>query len=392
MARSSVVVFTFEGLSTAPLGPYGCSWLDTPGIDRLAASSIIFDRYYACSTDPHIVLRKCLSIDHSPTTLAKLASLLGMPTLFFTDSAAAIELPEVQDFDQCTLVQASESQDLADDFEDTSLGRLLAAAFTNRESLGDTPHLLWVHSAALVQQWDAPLDFRSSDDLDLDVLDDQESDAGAALRQALYAIKPPSIELTDSHDPDLLIAWMAAYAAQVRLIDTLLEVVVQAFADQPETTVVLTSTGGFALGENGYVGAAQQPPKSSRLHLPMIFRSPTGLPLRCGKPVLSDRFSIALADVIREAESPSQDSLLEQTLPRNWAEPQESTEPILEIIDDVGVPESHVTTYRIAPGWFYVANPGGDEELYLKPDDRHDVNDVAKLSEDIVDQFRNWAN
>lgn len=386
-----IVVLTFEGLATSPLGPYGCSWLETPGLDRLSSSGVVFDRFYACSTDPTVVLQRYLTIEGSPTSAAKLASLLGMPTLFFTDCPAAAELPDVQDFDQCTLVETGEIEALASEVEETSLGRLFAAALSRPELTAEGSYLLWIHSSALVRNWDAPLEFRESDDLVAEDDDDQQGLLSDEVLAALNSLKPPSKDLSDEDDPDSLIAWMAAYGAQVRLIDTLVDVAFGSLGLQPGERLILASTGGFTLGENGKLGVTSHLPKSSRLHLPLLIRAHGMAPLRCLTPVLSNRLSVTLADLIREEASPSTDSLLEEISPDRWADARETTEPIFEITDDLRQSNGAITTYRVSPGWFYISNPDGREELYLKPDDRYDVNDVAKLSPNVIEQFRAWS-
>jgi hypothetical protein len=392
MQKRSIVVFTFDALSLAAFGPYGCSWLETPGMDQLAARSVIYDRAFACSTDPRIVLSRCLATESGEMSVPKLARSLGMPTLFFTDSAEAADLSVVNDFDQCILVESPDSVSLADDFEETAMARLLAAAFDRRESLAETPHVLWIHAACLSQRWDAPVDFRESDDIDPDLLQESNNEEGADLRSAFYASLPPSVRI-DKEDPDLLLAHMAAYGAQVRVIDSLMEVAMDAFSAEQDTAVIVASTGGISLGHDGWIGTDAGSPKSARLHVPLIMRIPACEPIRCGKPVLTDRLCATLIDLLKtDSETGSlkmtEGSLLEEAEPERWAEYQDDQHPILSITDERGQQAGSPSQYRLSPGWFYIQDGVGNEQLYLKPDDRHDVNNIATLRPEVLEIFR----
>jgi hypothetical protein len=397
MTKRSMVILTIDGLATSGLSPYGCSWLETPGMDRLASQAIVFDRLYAVSNDPRVVLSRYLAAEDGTGCVAELATQLGMPTLFFTDSPDIIDLPAVNRFDQCTLIDAIEAtgasapgSKIESEIENTAFGRLLASALARRETLGDTPHLVWIHASSLLRHWDAPESLRESDDLDFESIEESEADQLEDLRSALLADVPRDLRLSEDDHPDLLLAWMAAYGGQIRVIDTLIEVLFDALEDEPETMLAVASTCGFALGENGWIGPSAGPPRSSRLHLPMIIKAPEFEPIRCGRPSTSDGFSASIACWLRgEANAVG---LLAQTDPQAWAEPLDPLDPILEIADDLGVDQASSETgsekIRISPGWLAVDRADGGSELYLKPDDRYDANDVATLRPEIVAWFR----
>ena len=46
------IVVTFDRLALRMLGCYGSEWVETPNLDRLAASSMVFDRHFAENVDP----------------------------------------------------------------------------------------------------------------------------------------------------------------------------------------------------------------------------------------------------------------------------------------------------------------------------------------------------
>ncbi|MCH7687102.1 MAG: hypothetical protein IH899_10550 [Planctomycetes bacterium] len=45
------IVVTFDRLALRMLGCYGSEWVETPNLDRLAASSMVFDRHFAEDVD-----------------------------------------------------------------------------------------------------------------------------------------------------------------------------------------------------------------------------------------------------------------------------------------------------------------------------------------------------
>ena len=386
MSFPSVTVLTVDSLAITPLGCYGCSWLETPGFNRLSAQSLLFDRMYVPSTDPEKVLASYL---HG---VAKLASEQNMPTLFFTDLASAVEIPGARDFDQCTLVdtgfahlpqRSAYSPLIADDLEGTSLGQLFAAASARRETIGNSPHLMWIHAGSLNHVWDAPLELRESDDLDPDLLQGSDDDEGSELRAAFFATRPPHKQLIETDDPDLKLAWMAAYGAQVSVIDSLLSVLLDIETDSQESVILFASTSGFALGETGWIGGQAGPPRSSRLQVPMMVSIPKIQPLRVGRPLLSSRLAATLGEIVDSTRRP--ESLHREVEPKRWAGIDQDSDPILSIDDDLAVDSP--SKLKISSPWFYANDPSGAEELYLKPDDRHDINNVASLRDDVRDDF-----
>lgn len=413
----SLIVLTFDALATSPLAAYGCSWLESPGLNRLAASSLVFDRIVAASTSPRDCLAGFLRDRVSGASVAAAAAAAGMTTLLFTDSPEATELGGGDAFEQCVQVDGfafeSETGDdsgVADEIEETQFARLLAAALAHREKLGDAPVLLWIHSSSLAWCWDAPLALRTADEHgeqeefgeqyseeyseygadeegDFDGLDPESAAEVEAARQSDV---PPNFRLADDADPDLMLAWMAAYGGQIRAIDALLEVLLDTIEEGPETDLVLASTSGFALGEHRWLGPTAGPPHSPRIQLPLIIRRTGGAPLRSLHLASSDRLAPTLIEMIGGEESAGGGaSLLRDAAPERWAAAPDPLAPILETVAETGTASAaEGSILKTAPGWFYRRDAEGDDHLYLKPDDRNDINDIADLKPEVVQRFR----
>lgn len=400
MPSRSLIVLSFDALATSPLGPYGCSWLETPGLCRLSASSIVFDRVIAASLSPLAVLEGFMRDMRSGASVAASASSSGASSLFFTDSQAAADLSAAGGFDETVLVEeGSEGLETGDavaparEIEETQYARLLAAALARRESLGPTPHLLWIHSSSLTRHWDAPHALRDADDA---YQDDEEFSAAdpqvaAEIDAARQSVVPPHLHLDDDTDPDFVLAWMSAYGAQIRAVDALIDVVLDTIEtgtseDGVATDLVLASTSGFALGEHRWIGTAAGPPRSPRIQLPLMIRQHSSEPLRSLHLASSSRLAATLIELITGAEPQGgEPSLLRDTTSDRWATPPESLEPVCETDGGELAPGAVMKT---TPEWFYVRDVEGDEHLYLKPDDRNDANDIASRESDVVEALR----
>ncbi|WP_164102564.1 alkaline phosphatase family protein [Candidatus Laterigemmans baculatus] len=414
----SLIVLSFDALATSPLAAYGCSWLETPGLCRLAASSLVFDRVVAASVSPHDCLSGFFRDRTSGQSVAAAASAAGMTTLLVTDSAEAAELGG-EAFDQCVRIDSPSGQTdfaLADEIEETRFARLLAAALAHRETLGEAPVLLWIHSATLATCWDAPLALRTADesaeeaefgeeygeefseygDAEPDAFDTSDVDSAAEIEAARESTTPPNFCLDEDADPDLTLAWMAAYGGQVRAIDGLVEVLLDSLEEGPECDLVLASTSGFALGEHRWIGAAAGPPRSPRLHLPLMIRRNGSPPLRSPHLASSDRLAATLLEMVRGSEPQGGElSLLRDAAPEQWATPPDPLLPILSTVaagaasaGDFGAGEGdEAIVLRTSPGWFYFRDADGQDHLYLKPDDRNDANDIADLKPEVIEQL-----
>ncbi len=432
----SQMVLSLDGLSTAALGPYGCSWLETPGICRLAAEAVVFERCTAISTNRLENLRSAMR-DAREGAVGSCARQAGFKSILITDSETVAQSTLATDFDECHWVPSdcvdSEFPQMADSFEETRLAKLIAAAFARREACNGDPHLIWIHSSFLLEHWDAPEEFRIQDDLDefVDRFDGEasfdayveewtpEEDEGepnteelsellAEIQRARLAIAPPEMVWSDRQDSDLLLAWMTAYGAQIQIVDRMLEVILDEIASQPglATTLAILSTGGFALGENGWLGANPPAPSSIQNQLTCIFRLPGKLPLRVIRPVASDRIAATLIRQLLASEASYEScsmgseegnvdsdnkigihcgSLHVEWAPEQWAMPIDPVEFPIRTIGDGELRGTQIVTTH---GWFYWASSEGQEHLFLKPDDRFDANDVAKLKPELLEMFR----
>lgn len=380
MTPTPTVVFTVEGLSTSALSCYGSSWNETPQLDALAAGGCVWDHVVATSTDPIAVLASWIG----RASAAWWADVRNQGSIeLFTDDARLTQLDWLSGFDRVEFV----SEKLhgvrtrvrtrpRDRVEQTRAGRLVAAAL-DRMTQNDRPRLLWIHCSSLVQCWDAPRslalidevvddDDEPSDDVELIQWEADDTASPPAPPSVFDAVEPADFQLPADSHPDLVMSWMRTYGCQVRLLDLLVGLLRE---DEPlqGADLMVAGTSGFALGENGWVGAHSPRIRSSLVRLPLLMSQPVSL--RVPQLTSSDEVPTLLAALAQKSP------VVTET---QWAVRQSETEPQIETATSDGA--RLLTT----PAWFFVEEAGGEQFLYLKPDDLGDVNDVSRLRDDVV--------
>ena len=367
----SLTLVTLDGLSTAGLGCYS-SWNATPNLDGIAAGGCVWDRWTTPTDDPHHQFQNWAA----QAQLFQTARQFGRIELI-TDDSRLLKQPIENAFDQICLIDPilPDDDQPADDIGATQFGQLVAAA-VERSQQTDPISLLWIHSQFLTRCWDAPRSL-----LDLDMLDD-DSQEPADEHEEFFAVdeeteekippffsdtKPPEFELNDSVHPDILTSWMTTYGCQIRLVDELLGILMQSVS-LPNNRLLLTSTSGFSLGQNGWIGHRCGPLRSCHTKLPLLVGGYG--PRRSAEVVSAESLSKIVNDLFSD-QSPIPDD--------SWASSQQELVPCIATEGETG---KAIT----CPSWFLVQE-NGNEKLFLKPDDMDDVNDISRLRLDVVDQL-----
>jgi arylsulfatase A-like enzyme len=253
---------------------------------------------------------------------------------------------------------------------------LFAAAAHFLES-ARKPFFLWLHARGMEGAWDAPYDFRA------EYADDDEADPPRI-------VEPPSRKLAAGDDPDELWGLCQAYAGQVTLVDECLGALweqLDATGLADETVLVVLGARGFPLGRNGRLGDVDQALYGELVQMPWLMRFPDrlGAPARTQSLVQpSDLMPTlcAVAGIPAEANSAGRDLM---PLVRN------DVTTTREGICLVG--RNGERAFR-TPAWHLripATNASGEEtplELYTKPDDRWEINDVAGRCADTVAAMR----
>ena len=264
MRNRAALVIVVDGLRATALGAYGNTSYPTPNADRLAARSTIVDWMVsdAPGVEPfyrsvwggrHAARPQCLPTATLPHALAS----AGVVTELLTDDETVAKLAETGGIvDPLVLDSAREAPAL--EISDTATGTLASVAVEHMARLhGDTAsadRLTWIHFRGFFGPWDAPAGLRES------FLEEDDPPAPDFL-------SPPD-RLSRADDPDTLLGARVAYAAQATVLDACLGALLDTINESPparDTLVALVSPRGFPLGEHT-VGQLY----GETLHLPCI--------------------------------------------------------------------------------------------------------------------------
>lgn len=373
-----VLVVSIDGLGAGWLGPYGHTLIDTPTLNQFAAESLLceFVLSDACELDSvlhsHWRGRPAWSKGSSgeSTSLAEIASSAGYRTRLVTDVASLVSSPLAHGFQETVLCEHEEVRRLASDVEEMQFTRLLLTAAEAVEE-SDAPLFIWVQAQGMYGPWDAPFSWRSR------LVGEDDPTPGRFF-------EPPSLRLAEGFDPDELLGYVQAYAGQVAACDEAMSLLLDAVERRHPTrdvVIALTSPRGFALGEHQAVGSNGNSLRGEVLQTPLVIRLP-GRQHRLRR--LGDIFQPAdlhatLAKVL--APTKSVDSW-----GRDFLDVAEGKTPDRGIAIAVGQGERAART----EAWFLheiETDDGTVRELYVKPDDRWEANDVASLCPAIVEEL-----
>jgi arylsulfatase A-like enzyme len=379
----SAIILIIDRLGAGYLGPYGNTWLETSAFNRLASRSLLCEQVLASSPDLAGAYRDYwLGTNDSPLgSLLQLAKTAGYHSVLVTDEADLKTMPGVEHFDELHYFNAAKDQptEPAEELSLTSLSALLDLTHSQLATWKDSsqPQLLWIHASALNSIWDAPLELRAQ----FGDEDDPEPSA---------AVTPPEMRLDKNHDPDELLRLAHAFAGQVAMIDWGLERLLAAIDDLPQRDdllIALTSPRGYPLGEHGRVGRCDDALYSELLHVPLLVQFPQqeGALLRTQELIQPDILFATLRDALR--------------LGGNDATPNES---LVRLVRSEPFAHRHLAIATAAnqrvlrtAAWQLretIAEEGPRYELFTKPDDRWEFNDIASRAAEIVELLLKQAN
>jgi hypothetical protein len=390
MSRRHAIVIAIDGLRASALGAYGSTTAATPALDALAAQSVVFDwmwcdgplveDFYRAAWDaqPRMSVSS-IAGNNSLRSLFELLEPLGVSSSLTTDDSAIAARAEQLPLREVRRIEVA-SDIGAESVADTRLAQLFSiaidqvSAWADSEAAGESAssQLLWLHARGFHGAWDAPLVLRQQ------LLDEDEL-------QPNDLVTPPNSVRVD--DPDELLQFRTAYAAQVMVLDACVEALLGALVEcglDQQTMVVLVGCRGFALGEHGLVGSDVQYLYSEVLHVPCLVRQPGGE----APPPRSARLvqPMDLHGLVRDwFEGEGEAGPAENWL---WAPSATAPDPPAFVYSEGAEGEQTLRTLAWMlrrPSW--AAADGAAIELYAKPFDRWEANEVAARRPDVVERL-----
>lgn len=349
------LVIAARGLQPGYLGCYGNDWVDTPHLDRLAAEGIVLDRHYADC--PAAKTRGSWSgvyqfpqPDNSPPPTADLSNRLA--DVLEQHGIAHLFLAE-------PIPLSSRKID--------PLERRIRQTLRELDRLAKEPQwLLWLDLPSLHPPWQIPEEFLNP------YFSVEEEEENEPLEPWL---EPPVGPIDPTDD----VAWdrlQFTYAAAVSCLDDR----VGALLDAVEKNVLICfmAEDGLALGEHGRIGNGSSGLHDERVHVPCILRLPDGE--EAGRrvpaltqpvdllPTLVDAFGLPLPPVHGCSLLPLVRGQAERVRP--YACSGLTSEDALEWA--LRTPE---WTFLLPPR-VPAADVARLARLYVRPDDRWEVNNV----------------
>ncbi|MGD0897446.1 MAG: sulfatase-like hydrolase/transferase [Thermoguttaceae bacterium] len=384
----NAICLVIDRLQSGYLGAYGNSWIETPAADRLAAESFLFDQAMVDTPQLELLYRSywqgwpalaSRQADGRPT-LPGLLREAGVATALLSDQREVREHPLAVDFDELIEVDPPWQPQMAADgaFHETHLARCFVQ-ITDRLRAARRPFFLWCHLGSLGATWDAPREFRNRYRIE----GDPEPSRSAEV---------PDRFLPVDHDPDEVLAFARAYAGQVSLLDACLGGLWEAIEEHPaskETLLVVTSPRGFPLGEHRRLGPCDEALYGELVQVPLWIRFPGGLGAAARSQALVEPCDLwaTLLDCWRIADIPAS--------PTGTSLMPVVREDLPQVRDRVVLTGPGAQRAIRTPAWYLrVARAPAEgrvptevvcPELYVKPDDRWEVNNVTVRCLDVVE-------
>jgi arylsulfatase A-like enzyme len=383
MFRMNAVCLTIDGLQAGFLGCYGNAWVRTPACDALAAEGFVFDNALIDSPSLDLAARSWWQGRHAAHrgddawTLPRALDRAGVRTVLLTDDAGIAGHPLAAEFAERILLPCDEAACLAESEDETQFARGFAALIEATEK-SKSPFLLWAHFRGMLGPWDAPYEFRAQ------YADDDDPRPGEFCQ-------PPARLVAADADPDALLEIRQAYAGQVSLFDAWLGMFLSSLNSRPDfgqTLLLLACARGIPLGVHGQAGFLEPddgPLFGDLVHVPFLARLPNGAGAACRTAAFVQPADIAAGITgwfaVPFDESPC--SAGKSFLRRIRGEPADCRDRAC-IVAPSG--ERAIRT----PGWYLrqlaVAGDAAEPrcELFAKPDDRWEINEVSALRPDVV--------
>ena len=372
----NLICFALDRLHRNFLGAYGNTWIRTPGLDRLAFHATVFDQHVLESPHPEKVLASIWTGRHPLESVSENTSLQeilrgnGIQPVLITDKPGILPRAFSEQFERYLLLTYPEPKQPAEEIAQTYLANIFAQCTAVLEEQPQ-PFCAWIVLRGLGGPWDAPLELR-----------EQYADEGDP--SPYSAVEPPNIRFGKEDDPDILLAILQAYAAQVTVLDSCFEAFwewLSGIGRARDTGVLFLSLRGFPLGEHAWIGRDGPTLYSEVLHTPLMIYLPERAP--AAQQILSlvepaDLFPTILQLFGLGSEIPHRP--VAASLVPLLEEEEETVHNRVLVTDQDGS-----RGMRTLHWYFRDADP---PELYIKPDDFWDYNNVADRCSDVVEAMQ----
>jgi arylsulfatase A-like enzyme len=331
-----ILVIEAAGLHLGYLGCYGNDWVATPNLDRLAVQGIVSDWHFA--DQPELAI----------TTPWQSRS-VGTGCYAFPGAPPLVsDLPRMPRIVRC------------DKLTRFGADALQAAQANDR--------WLWLEGPSLLPPWDL-------EDEMLDAYFDEDD-----VEEGLTAWTDPQLELVTLNEAEVL-QLQNSYAAAVTVFDAQLGELLEAI-DLEDTLLCVTARAGLPLGEHGMIGAPRPWLYDELVHVPLLLRRPNAE--NAGMRVAALTQPVDLLPTFLEALGQPASALHGRSL---WPLIRGEVEELRPYaVASMRVEDQESWLLRSADWAFHRAkNVGQPLQLFVKPDDRWEVNNLVQQQGELAD-------
>jgi len=369
------ICLVFDRLHSGYLGAYGNTWIETPAVDRLASQSFLFDQALIGTPDLNRLYlsywqgRHALYPNGLPGNEPSLPATLherGVTTALLTDDPLVARHPLAVDFDDIIDIDPPWECRGVEKIEQTHFAQCFLQIIDYLQSARE-PFMLWCHLAGLGTTWDAPLSFRRA------YRDEGDPDPP-------HGADVPEQILAEDHDPDELLGIVYSYAGQISLLDSCMEAFLEFLKDfkaSEQLLLAVTSSRGFPLGEHRRVGPCNEALYGELVQVPLMLRFPNEAGAAARSQTLVDPADLwATFSEWWQNETPPASPAAVSLIPVV----RQDIRAIRDRLCIIGQGDERAIR---TPAWYLRAASEG--ELYVKPDDRWEVNNVSTRCLEVVE-------
>jgi len=382
-----IIVIAPEGFHLGYLGCYGNLWIDTPCLDALATEGIVFDHHIsdypsakgawrAWRTGRYGFPRSSHKDRDSSDMLATLRG-RGIPSVLITDSERTFPDDETGWGKILTISGTKDANSRTQFWK--------SAAETVRQLGSIDRALVWIETNMLIPPWS----LEESEGENFSPDPDEESE------EPIEPLLNPTPGLLHSADETTFLRLQRTYATAVGQFDRQLGEFLQGLQQNDlydSSMIIVTTDRGFPLGEHGLIGHSRHWLHEELVHIPLLIRMPSGVKGggRIGSLTQPVDLMPTLLEALELTPVDCQGFSLLPLIRGEWERIREFACSELEIGGELE------NSLRTADWAFIVPQDTGSggsrpparaRQLYVKPDDRWEVNNVLQHHLEFVDQL-----
>jgi arylsulfatase A-like enzyme len=375
------IVIEVPHLHLGYLGCYGNDWIETPNIDGLAATGVVFDRHYVdCPKLP-------LSTSWTGRYVFPLPEESRTAPPACPDRLA--ESLKASNVARHVVSTSSHAKDAADHplmhvvFDTTAVLEKLTAK---------DDALVWVRLPSLAPPWQIPEQYLEQYFAVEEPDAEEPNDVDQTEPESLKPWLDPPFGPMDTNDE--LACWQRlqiTYAAAVSHVDAAVGLLLQQIDNADlggDLLVGLTADRGLALGEHGFIGDWRPWLHEELVHLPLIVRLPNHA--QAGRRVRALTQPVDLLPTLLAAFDADVSPELHGHSLLPLARGQ--VERVRDYVCSGLAGGDRLDWALRTPQWTYllpvrqaVDDPPRSPQLYVKPDDRWEVNNLLQHHLDLAD-------